>query len=246
MSADSLNSPTSGVAPGKRGTYAGIIEKIPYLKDLGITVVELMPVHQFDPQEGSFWGYMTLNFFSPHRQYAADQDRVRDEFREMVRALHAAEIEVILDVVYNHTAEGDQRGPNYSFKGIDNSSLLRDDRRSDRPVRELYGDGQYVPLRKPERSSTNRGKPPVLGDRNACGWLPLRSGIDLHPRRGRLDRHGRLAADHCHSDGPGPQPRAPDRRALGCCRAVSAGSTVFRGSSGSNGMAAFGTTSGGS
>jgi len=115
-------SPTSGVSLKKRGKYAGLIEKIPYLKELGITVVELMPVHQFDPQEGDFWGYMTLNFFSPHRQYAANPDGVRDEFREMVRALHLAGIEVILDVVYNHTAEGNQDGPTYSFKGIDNSS----------------------------------------------------------------------------------------------------------------------------
>ncbi len=115
-------SPTSGVSERARGTFAGIIEKIPYLKDLGVTVVELMPVHQFDPQEGSTWGYMTLNFFAPHRQFAADQGRVREEFREMVRALHLAGIEVILDVVYNHTAEGDHRGPTYSFKGIDNSS----------------------------------------------------------------------------------------------------------------------------
>ena len=79
-----------------------MIEKIPYLKELGVTVVELLPVHQFDPQEGNYWGYMTLNFFAPHSGYA-----VRDpvtEFREMVRAFHEAGIEVWLDVVYNHTA----------------------------------------------------------------------------------------------------------------------------------------------
>jgi glycogen operon protein len=121
--------PTSDVSPEKRGTYAGLIEKIPYLKELGVTAVELMPVQQYDAQEGSAWGYMTLNFFSPHRQYAADQTRVRDEFREMVRALHTAGIEILLDVVYNHTAEGDHRGPVYSFKGIDNRSyyVVKDD-----------------------------------------------------------------------------------------------------------------------
>ena len=78
-----------------------MIEKIPYLKELGITVVELLPVHQFDPQEGNYWGYMTLNFFAPTKAM-----RVRDaiaEFRQMVRAFHAAGIEVWLDVVYNHT-----------------------------------------------------------------------------------------------------------------------------------------------
>ena len=112
--------PNSGVTPSKRGTFAGLIEKIPYLQELGITVVELLPVHQFDPQEGNYWGYMTLNFFSPHRQYASGD--AFDEFREMVRKFHAAGIEVWLDVVYNHTSEGNENGPTYSFRGIDNKS----------------------------------------------------------------------------------------------------------------------------
>ena len=95
----------SGVTKENRGTFLGLIEKIPYLKELGVTVVELMPVQQFDPQEGNYWGYMTLSFFAPHQGYA-----VRDgaaEFRQMVRAFHEAGIEVWLDVVYNHTCEGD-------------------------------------------------------------------------------------------------------------------------------------------
>jgi glycogen operon protein len=119
----------SGVSPDKRGTFAGVVEKIPYLKDLGVTVVELLPVHQFDPQEGNYWGYMTLHFFSPHQQYARGD--AFDEFRAMVEAFHSAEIEVWLDVVYNHTAEGDQNGPTYSYRGIDNDSyyLLTDDLR---------------------------------------------------------------------------------------------------------------------
>ncbi len=79
-------------------------------------------MHQFDPHERNYWGYMPLNFFTPHRPYAADLEHARDEFRAMVKALHAADIEVILDVVYNHTAEGNQTGPTYSFKGIDNST----------------------------------------------------------------------------------------------------------------------------
>jgi glycogen operon protein len=110
----------SGVTPEKRGTFLGLIEKIPYLKDLGVTVVELLPVHQFDPEEGNYWGYMTLNFFAPHRGYAID-DPLR-EFQEMIRAFHQAGIQVWLDVVYNHTAEGDQNGPTYSFRGVDNTS----------------------------------------------------------------------------------------------------------------------------
>jgi isoamylase len=111
-----------------RGTFLGLIEKIPYLKELGITVVELLPVHQFDPQEGNYWGYMTLNFFAPHKDYGV-RDEVA-EFREMVRAFHAADIEVWLDVVYNHTCEGDQNGPTYSWRGIDNTSYYLVDKDS--------------------------------------------------------------------------------------------------------------------
>lgn len=107
-----------------RGTYAGVTAMIPYLKELGVTAVELMPIHQCDPQEGSHWGYMPLGFFAPHHLYAKDADAhtAPGEFREMVEALHHAGIEVILDVVYNHTVEDDRSGPTYSFRGIDNST----------------------------------------------------------------------------------------------------------------------------
>jgi isoamylase len=119
----------SGVSPARRGTFAGIREKIPYLKELGVTIVELLPVHQFDPQEGNYWGYMTLNFFAPHRGYSSSEDAAQ-EFREMVRAFHEAGLEVWLDVVYNHTSEGDEHGPTHSFRGICNQSyyLLEKDR----------------------------------------------------------------------------------------------------------------------
>jgi glycogen operon protein len=124
----------SGVSAEKRGTFAGLAEKIPYLKSLGITAVELMPVHQCDPQEGSFWGYMTLNFFSPHLGYASNQtsDGAAEEFRAMVEAFHLNGIEVWLDVVYNHTSESGADGPVYSYRGIDNQSYytLTPDRRS--------------------------------------------------------------------------------------------------------------------
>ncbi|QDT02141.1 Glycogen debranching enzyme [Rubripirellula lacrimiformis] len=114
----------SGVPDSHRGTFLGVVDKIPYLVDLGITAVELMPVFQFDPDNDNYWGYMPLNFYSPHHAYASDPDAccVQAEFRTMVRSLHAAGIEVILDVVYNHTCEGDHTGPTYSFKGIDSSS----------------------------------------------------------------------------------------------------------------------------
>ena len=114
----------SGVAPGKSGTYAGVIEKIPYLVELGVTAVELMPVFQYDPDEANYWGYMPLNVFSPHQGYAAarDAETARAEFKSMVKALHRAGIEVILDVVYNHTTEAGANGPTYSYRGICNSS----------------------------------------------------------------------------------------------------------------------------
>src|SRR5262249_16308586 len=119
--------PNSGVSDKKRGTYAGLIEKIPYLAQLGITAVELLPVFQFDAQDCppgkvNYWGYAPVSFFAPHRAYTSDQASTGavDEFRDMVKALHRAGIEVILDVVYNHTAEGDEKGPTLSFRGIDN------------------------------------------------------------------------------------------------------------------------------
>lgn len=115
--------PNSGVDPARRGTYAGLVEKIPYLVELGVTIVELMPVFQRDPQDNDYWGYMPLSFFAPHAQYAAarEDDEQHVEFKGMVKALHDAGIGVVLDVVYNHTCEGDQRGPIYSFKGFDSS-----------------------------------------------------------------------------------------------------------------------------
>ncbi len=109
---------SSGVSPAQRGTFAGLKAKVPYLADLGVTVVELLPVQQFDPDEGNYWGYMTLNFFAPHQAYAAGDPL--DEFRDLVRAMHGAGIEVWLDVVYNHSSEFDATGPTYTYRGLDN------------------------------------------------------------------------------------------------------------------------------
>ena len=121
--------PSSGVDEKKRGTYAGLIEKIPYLQDLGITAVELLPVFQFDAQDCppgrvNYWGYAPISFFAPHQAYSSRQDPlgILDEFRDMVKALHRAGIEVLLDVVFNHTAEGDHSGPTLCFRGVDNST----------------------------------------------------------------------------------------------------------------------------
>ncbi|HKM81217.1 MAG TPA: glycogen debranching protein GlgX [Candidatus Acidoferrum sp.] len=125
-------SPSSGVR--HPGTFAGLIEKIPYLKNLGITAVELLPIFDFDETavlrdvDGkpvrNFWGYSTMGFFAPQCSYCLQPESGRHlrEYRDLVKAMHKAGIEVILDVVFNHTDEGNHRGPTYSFKGIDNRS----------------------------------------------------------------------------------------------------------------------------
>jgi len=117
--------PSSGVK--HPGTFAGVIEKIPYLKSLGITAVELLPVQQFDEQDvppplTNYWGYNPVNFFAPHRGYCVPDSPVSpiNQFRDMVKALHRAGIEVILDVVFNHTAEGDENGPTICYRGLEN------------------------------------------------------------------------------------------------------------------------------
>ena len=120
----------------QRGTYLGLAHPavISHLKGLGVTAVELMPVHQFvndrhlvEKGLGNYWGYNSIGFFAPHIAYSASGHRGQQvqEFKSMVRALHQAGIEVILDVVYNHTAEGNHLGPTLSFRGIDNAAYYR-------------------------------------------------------------------------------------------------------------------------
>src|SRR3954454_19615531 len=124
------------VPPTLRGTYAGLAHPaaIEHLHRLGVTAVELMPVHHFVSEppllhrgSGNYWGYNTLGYFAPHAAYSASGSRGEQvrEFKAMVRALHAAGIEVLLDVVYNHTAEGDHTGPTLAFRGIDNPTYYR-------------------------------------------------------------------------------------------------------------------------
>ena len=126
--------PSSGVR--NPGTYAGLVEKIPYLKQLGVTCVELLPVFEFDEFGNSrldtetgerllnYWGYNTVGFFAPKAGYAATGrfGMQGDEFKNLVKTLHAAGIEIMLDVVFNHTAEGNEMGPTISFRGLDNST----------------------------------------------------------------------------------------------------------------------------
>ncbi len=125
-----------GIPPELRGTYAGMAHDAAtgYLQELGVTAVELLPVHEYVPEEflldrglTNYWGYNTIGFFAPHRGYAAATDPAAQvsEFKDMVKALHRAGIEVILDVVFNHTAEGSQGGPTLSFRGLDNPAYYR-------------------------------------------------------------------------------------------------------------------------
>ncbi|MGA7826882.1 MAG: glycogen debranching protein GlgX [Geobacteraceae bacterium] len=147
--------PNSNVALEKRGTFAGLIEKIPYLKDLGITAVELLPIFQFDKHdcpEGlvNYWGYSPISFFAPHAGYCSCKDPrgTLDEFRDMVKAMHRNGIEVILDVVFNHTAEGDGKGPTLCYRGLENSVYyLLDD--SDGSYRNYSGTGNTLNANNP-------------------------------------------------------------------------------------------------
>jgi glycogen operon protein len=148
------------VPPGQRGTYAGLAHPavIEHLTRLGVTAIELMPVHQFVSERplagrglANYWGYNTIAFLAPHNRYssAAEPDGQVAEFKAMVKALHEAGIEVILDVVYNHTAEADHRGPTLSFRGIDNAAYYR--LQADRPQHYLdyTGCGNSLNVRHP-------------------------------------------------------------------------------------------------
>jgi isoamylase len=130
--------PSSGVAAARRGTYLGVIEKIPISSIAwhhGRRTSACIPIRFFDAPSGltNYWGYDPVSFFAPHLAYSTNTDdpvACLDEFRTMVKALHRAGIEVILDVVYNHTAEGDEHGPTFCFRGLENNFyyILEDDR----------------------------------------------------------------------------------------------------------------------
>ena len=152
--------PSSGVE--HPGTYRGLMAKIPYLKDLGVTAVELMPVQEFNGQQvtginpqtrqplGNYWGYDPVTFFAPKASYSSSGHvgQQKLEFREMVQAFHGAGIEVFLDVVFTHTAEGNEQGPTLCFRGIDNTVfyLLADDKRS---YRDYTGTGNTINANHP-------------------------------------------------------------------------------------------------
>jgi isoamylase len=148
------------IPPHQRGTYAGLGHPavIEHLRRIGVTAVELLPVHQFLPDQAlaqrdltNYWGYNTIGFLAPHNRYSSAGQRGEQvgEFKSMVRALHSAGIEVILDVVYNHTAEGDHRGPTLCFRGIDNEAYYRLDLRDPRRYIDYTGCGNSLNVRHP-------------------------------------------------------------------------------------------------
>lgn len=152
--------PSSGVE--HPGTYRGLVEKLPYLRDLGVTAIELMPVQEFNEYRGqgvnpltgqaltNYWGYDPVSFLAPKAAYssAGGVGQQKLEFKQMVQACHRAGIEVILDVVFNHTAEGNERGPTFSWRGIDNRIfyMLADDRRY---YRDYTGTGNTINANHP-------------------------------------------------------------------------------------------------
>ena len=174
---------------------------------LGITAVELMPVHQFVHDHHlierglrNYWGYNSIGYLAPHNGYTvsghgarrrAAQHRRRpaavqvQEFKTMVKALHAAGIEVILDVVYNHTAEGNHLGPTLSMRGIDNLAYYRVMDDEPAPLPRLHGHGQQPQHAPPARAAADHGQPALLGHRDARRRLPLRPRVDARPGAAR-------------------------------------------------------------
>ena len=208
----------------QRGTYAGLAHPavIAHLQRLGVTAVELMPVHQFVPEHSlvargltNYWGYNTIGFLAPHNAYSSAGQRGEQvgEFKSMVKALHEAGIEVILDVVYNHTAEGDHRGPTLSFRGIDNAAYYRLGGLRAVALPGLHRLREQPQRPAPARAAAGHGLTAVLGPGDARRRVPLRPGLGAGQgtaRRGpavRLLRPGPA--------GPGGIPGQADRRAVG-------------------------------
>ena len=204
------------------GTYLGLIEKIPYLQSLGVTAVELMPVFEFPHQRlprpacerPNYWGYDPLAFFAPHRGYAVGGEpgcQVR-EFKEMVLALHRAGIEVILDVVFNHTAEGNENGPTLSFKGLENRVYYMLENGGG-TLSQLLRLRQHAQRQPPDRPRDDLPLPPLLGPQLPRRRLPLRSGVDPQPQpRRRTGAQSAGASSRSPKTRCWPTPRSSPRR----------------------------------
>jgi isoamylase len=176
--------PKSGV--NHPGTYRGLMEKIPYLKTLGVTAVELMPVQEFNENSVTRKNPQTNQrlkitgdtipwpYFAPKASYSSSGGlgQQKLEFKEMVQAFHKAGIEVILDVVFNHTAEGNELGPTLCFRGMDNAIFytLEDDKA---PLQGLRGNRQYRQCQPSRGAGSYPGRAPLLDGRDACGWIPV-------------------------------------------------------------------------
>ncbi len=185
-----------GVPEKYRGTYGGLASEpvIDHLKSLGVTAVELLPVHYHSNDrhltengKTNYWGYNTLGFFAPHVEYASKNwpGGSVHEFKRMVRALHAANIEVILDVVYNHTAEGNHMGPTLSLEGDRQRRLLPAGRGRPALLHGLQRVRQRLRHAVAPRAADDHGQPAVLGDRDARRRLPLRPGQRAGPGAAR-------------------------------------------------------------
>ncbi len=188
-----------------RGTYAGLAHEAPisHLVDLGVTSVELLPVHHSVPEQflldrglTNYWGYNTIGFFAPHETYSAAGRAGRPggqvaEFKAMVDALHGAGLEVILDVVFNHTAEGNHMGPTLCFRGLDNSAYYRL-AQDPRLLHRRHRLWQHRQCRRPPVAQAHHGLAALLVDGNACRWVPLRPGPQPGPAGGRLRPGGCL------------------------------------------------------
>ncbi len=146
--------PDCGVAPERQGTLLGLIDRLPYLQDLGITAIELLPVMAFDPQDApigryNHWGYSPLSWFAPHPTYLVSDEplQARQEVRQLVSAAHQAGLEVILDVVYNHTSEGNQAGPTLSWRGLADSHYYHQNSSGD--YLDVSGCGNSIAANRP-------------------------------------------------------------------------------------------------
>ncbi|MDD1452973.1 alpha-amylase family glycosyl hydrolase [Sphingomonas sp. H160509] len=208
------------VQPSERGTFAalGNPKVIDHLKRLGVTAIELLPIHtyiqdRFLQEKGlrNYWGYNTLNFFTPERSFFATDSH--DELRRSIRRLHAAGIEVILDVVYNHTCEGSEQGPTLSWRGLDNASYYRLVKDDPPLLDQRHRHRQHAEPHKGPRNPDGRGLAPLLGDQLRHRRLPLRSRLDTGPDGHRLRSRRRVL----RRAPPGPRARQAEahHRAVG-------------------------------
>ena len=207
-----------------RGTYAGLASApaVEYLVNLGVTAVELLPIHHIadesflvDKGLSNYWGYSSIGYLAPHAGYSASGTRGEQlhEFKDMVKTLHRAGIEVIMDVVYNHTAEGNHLGPLLSFQGHRQLELLPPEPRGSPVLHGLHRYGEQPESGQPQRAAADHGFAAVLRARMPCGRLSVRSGG--HPGARAVRRRPPVGVLRHHPPGPDPVGRQADRRALG-------------------------------